>query len=170
MYFWHVDKLVEDFRNNNVSEKEKFKYFLLFGVLMTLCMDPFMYIGLSYSVIDSAITAGMLIAVIGGTYYCYISNRDVDDKDFISRFLCIGLPIAVRLLIFSIPIMIAIIALEEVYGIGAEGNEIDVGMYRTTVGQAIWTVSFVAIYYICLGNKIKSIAVKSIEKGVVLDN
>ena len=26
MYLWHVDRLVEDFRNDNVSEKEKYKW------------------------------------------------------------------------------------------------------------------------------------------------
>jgi hypothetical protein len=52
MYLWKVDKLVEDFKSGKVSQKEEFKYMLLFTVLMIFASDPFLYVGSSYNIYD----------------------------------------------------------------------------------------------------------------------
>lgn len=40
MYFWKVDKLVEDFKAGNVNQKEEFKYLLVFFLITTIATDP----------------------------------------------------------------------------------------------------------------------------------
>lgn len=158
MYLWRVDKLVEDFRNENVTEKEKFKYMLLFGAVMTVVTDPILCIGSKYSIMDAINLFVMLIVVLGGTYYCYVANRDADNKDFVTRYLCIGFPIIVRILVVAIPIFIVIGVVERIYGIGVEISESGEEVYSTTVSQVVGGILLVIIYYLYLGNKLKSIA------------
>ena len=158
MYLWRVEKLIEDFRNENVTEKEKFKYMLLFGAVITVGADPIVYIGSKYSIMDAINLFVMLIVVLGGTYYCYAANRDADNKDFVTRFLCIGVPIMIRIFVVALPIFIVIAVVESIYGVGVEISESGEEVYSKTVSQVVFGILLVIIYYLYLGNKIKSIA------------
>ncbi|MEN8140666.1 MAG: hypothetical protein ABFR97_05515 [Thermodesulfobacteriota bacterium] len=158
MYFWHVDKLVEDFRNDAVSEKEKFKYMLLSGIILTFITDPILWIGTKYSLLDTVNLFGMLVIVIAGTYFCYTSNRDSDNKDFVTRFMCIGIPVGIRIFAVIIPISIALGIVEGMNGVGIEYNAADEEIYSTTLSQVICSALFGIIYYLHLGNTLKSIA------------
>ena len=40
MYLWKVDRLVEDFKSEKVTQKEQFKYFLLMAVVAVFLQDP----------------------------------------------------------------------------------------------------------------------------------
>ena len=46
MYLWKVDSLVEDFKSGKVTQKEEFKYMLLFVAIMVLASDSAWYIWL----------------------------------------------------------------------------------------------------------------------------
>ena len=161
MYFWRVDKLVEDFRNDNVSEKDKLKYMLLLGVIMTLATDPILWIGSQYSIMDAINLPLMLLVVVAGTYYCYVANRDADNKDFITRFMCLGVPILVRILVIAVPVFIVIVVVEEIFGVGQENTKAGDVVYSTTVSQVAGGVLFLVVYYLYLGNKLKSVATDS---------
>ena len=116
MYFWNTKKLVEDFKNDDVSQKEAMKYLIaisLFMVLGTFLSELFpsdelsdkesMYLYIEYLLIT-------LITIIG-VYLCYEKNEKVDSKNFIERFVCFALPIGIKsfLLILTIFIGMAII-------------------------------------------------------------
>jgi hypothetical protein len=60
VYIWKVDQLVEDFKAGKVSQKEEFKYMLLFTVFLTLITDPFLSIGSSYNLYDFMSTVSLL--------------------------------------------------------------------------------------------------------------
>jgi ribose/xylose/arabinose/galactoside ABC-type transport system permease subunit len=108
MYFWKVDNLVEDFKSGKMNQKEEFKYMLLSTVLMIFASDPLLYIGNSYNIYDSVSTILMLAVSVWGVYYCYNINSSGDNKDFIVRVICIGLPVGIRLLVIFIPIFILV--------------------------------------------------------------
>ena len=156
MYLWNVNKLVEDFKENKVTEKEKMKYLIVFGVVVTLATDPFISMGIMYSVMDVINTIAMLIMVVGGTYYCYVINRDADNRDYVSRSLCLGLPIVIRVFIFSIPLMMVIGFIEGAYSTAIEGDYAGVSTFETTGIQVIFSVLFGCVYYWYLGSKLKS--------------
>ncbi len=71
MYLWKVDKLVDDFKSDEVNQKEEFKYMLTFTIIMSLLTDPFLYIGSSYNINDFANTVLIIMISVWGIYYCY---------------------------------------------------------------------------------------------------
>jgi hypothetical protein len=61
MYFWKVDSLVEDLKNNKVSQKEQFKYALASSILMVIAADPSFWVGWQYSFMDFVSSVTMLL-------------------------------------------------------------------------------------------------------------
>lgn len=161
MYFWRVNKLIEDFRNDSVSEKEKLKYMILFGIAIEIISSPIMWIDTKYSIMDSIDLIVMLATTVCGTYYCYSKNKSGDNKDFITRFMCLGLPVGTRLLVFALPAYIIVGIIENQYGIGKQINKIGEEVSLTTVNQVIAGFFFGTIYYFYLGKKLYEISQKS---------
>lgn len=158
MYLWKVDKLVEDFKSGKVSQKEELKYMLLFTVLMTLGSDPLLYVGSSYNKYDSISTILLLAISVLGIYYCFKINSAGDNKDFIVRVMCIGLPVVIRILVFFIPIFVLVAVLEGLLSEGITVDESNIETYETTVYQVIAMVIFVASYYVYLSKKIRAVS------------
>ncbi|WP_053911371.1 hypothetical protein [Pseudoalteromonas sp. SW0106-04] len=101
MYLWRTNQLIADFKNNNVSQKETMKYLLtvsLFMLLGSFFMELFpsdelsdketMYLYIQYLMIA-------LITILG-IYFCYEKNQKIDSKNFIERFICFSLPVAIK--------------------------------------------------------------------------
>lgn len=108
MYFWKVDKLIDDLKLNKVTQKEEFKYALTFFVFSILCTDPFLYANTSYNIYNSINTILFISVTTLGLYYCFKINAAGDNQDFIKRILCIGIPIMVRLFVIFTPISLAL--------------------------------------------------------------
>lgn len=158
MYFWKVDQLVEDFKSGNVSQKEEFKYMLLFTVLMVFATDPFLYIGSSYNFYDSINSISLLITSAWGIYYCYTTNSAGDNKDFIVRVMCIGLPIVIRLVVFFIPIFVLEVSFDEAFSDNPIEKESRVEVYETSIYTVVTTVIFIVLYYVYLAKKIRAVS------------
>ena len=62
-----------------------------------------------------------------GLFYCYIENRDGDDRDFIERFICIGLPVLVRTIAVTVLIglCLVILALVLAFNVPEESTPVD---------------------------------------------
>ena len=158
MYLWKVDSLVKDFRAGMVSQKEEYKYVLLSTIATVLVSDPIFHIGLSYNYYD-AITSVLFVGIsIFGVYYCYQINSAGDDKDFIIRIMCIGLPVAIRLLAVGIPIFIIV---------KTQATNI---LYPEPLGEAsfesapidvVLSSLFIAAYYWYLSVKIKAVSYRA---------
>ncbi|MCK5355604.1 MAG: hypothetical protein KAJ63_10835 [Methyloprofundus sp.] len=158
MYLWKIDSLVEDFRSGNVSQKEEFKYMLLFTIAMALGSDPALYIGTSYNYYDTLSSALILGISVFGIYYCYKLNSRGDDKDFIVRVMCLGLPVMIRLLAVMIPVVIIGVVLETVVLYPESLNE---EAFENTPIQVASTSVFIAAYYWYLSIKIKAVSSKN---------
>ncbi|MCF6226724.1 MAG: hypothetical protein L3J22_10560 [Xanthomonadales bacterium] len=158
MYLWKVDLLVEDFKSGKVSQKEEFKYMLLFTIAMAFASDPVMYIGSSYNYYDTIGSALMLGISIFGVYYCYKINSSGDNRDFIARIMCIGLPVMIRVLAVMFPILIVGMTLETAFLYPESlGEEI----VESTPIQVVIISVFVAAYYWYLSIKIKAVSFKN---------
>ena len=90
MYFWKVDSLVDDFKQNKVTQKEEFKYILLFSILTLLGTDPFLSIDSTYNFYDTLNLILSIIIIVAGVYYCFKINSDGDNKDFMVTLLGSG--------------------------------------------------------------------------------
>ena len=98
MYIWRVNRLVEDLRADQVTEAESLKYLIFVAIICTISTDPVFAIGIEYSIFDALITLVLVIGVVFGTYYCYRKNQSGDNRDFIRRFVCLSVPVGIRLI------------------------------------------------------------------------
>lgn len=158
MYLWKVDSLVEDFKSGNVNQKEEFKYMLLFTITMALVSDPALYIGSSYNYYDTISSVIMLGISILGVYYCYKINSCGDNKDFIVRVMCIGLPVMIRVLVVMIPVFIVVGILEAALLNPESLNE---ETFESNPIQVVLISIFIAAYYWYLSIKIKAVSSKN---------
>jgi hypothetical protein len=78
MYIWRVQRLADDFRAGQVSERQQLSYLLVNVALLTIISDPYV-MGLLYlslrNVLDIAMLPAVLIIGLVGTIYCYRSAR-----------------------------------------------------------------------------------------------
>jgi hypothetical protein len=98
LYIWRVNRLVEDFRRERVSEAESAKYLVFVSVFILLSTDPVFVLEVEYSVLDILVTLVMVMGAIFGTYYCFRKNQSGDNCDFIRRFVCLSVPVGIRLI------------------------------------------------------------------------
>lgn len=158
MYLWKVDSLVEDFKTDKVTQWEEFKYMLLFSVLTVITYEPLSCNVSAYNYYDYIDSVLAVAITIGGVYYCYKINKEGDNKNFIARVICIGLPVAVRISVLFILVLflytgleLAIIDIESV-------AEDELEVYETTP-LMVTTLSIVMIlYYLYLSKKIRAVS------------
>jgi hypothetical protein len=155
MYFWKVDKLVDDFKTGKVSQKEEFKYMLAFTVLMALITDPVFSETTPYNLYSAINTISLIIVSILGVYYCYKVNEAGDNKDFIVRVICIGLPVYVRVLTFGIPIIfVGAIIYDVIYGFEKMNGDVNETSIYSLAAGVVATV----LYYVYLATKICAVS------------
>ncbi|MEM6998324.1 MAG: hypothetical protein AAF419_00620 [Pseudomonadota bacterium] len=109
MYIWNVNKLVEEFKGGHVSERQQLYYFLVFMVFSYISTDPYLNSLLAYDSFNNLdklmLPIGLAIGVLG-TIYCYYITPNVEKSvGFLPRFICIGLPVLVRIVVFLVLIM-----------------------------------------------------------------
>ena len=158
MYFWRVDRLVEDFRNDQVTEKEKLKYMILYGVFYAVAVNSAFSTAFESTYMDAVellITASIAIF---GTYYCYAKNRGGDGRDFVTRFMCIGLPVTVKVAILFLPLFVASLIVEKAYGIGTQTNEFGQSVSYTTWPDLLLNGVLYAVMYLYLAKKMAAVA------------
>jgi hypothetical protein len=156
MYIWKVSPLIEQLKSEGLSQKEQLKYFLTFSVLTVLATDPLLSVGLEYSIYDTINTITTSLLTILGVVYCYKINKSIDDKDFILRFVTLGLPIVVRLIALAIVIGI-------IFGVIAASLSDtsiieDSETFQTTIVDVVMTSTLLVIYYAYFANKLKTLS------------
>ena len=156
MYLWNVDELVNDFRSGRVTQIEEFKYMLLFTIAMTLGSDPFLYDGAFYNKYDFINTVFITCISIIGLFYCYKININGDNKEFIVRVMCIGLPVLIRLVIFFIPVFVILAFIEEMFI--DSPIEVESDAYQTTLMEVIAVNIFIAANYYYLSIKLYAVS------------
>jgi ABC-type multidrug transport system fused ATPase/permease subunit len=103
MYWWNVSKLAEDFQQDRVDEKERFKYCLATFVLWTALIELAYYSGGTLKLLNFMDSVATMAITIIGIILCYRANKSGDNMDFIGRMICLGWPISVKILVlFSI--------------------------------------------------------------------
>ncbi|WP_428026199.1 hypothetical protein [Arcobacter sp.] len=156
MYLWKVDSLVNDFRENNVSQKEEFKYMLVLTILMIIATDPILYIDITHNTYDVLMSFLILGISIIGLYYSYKINSSGDNKNFIVRVMCLGLPILIRTITIFIPIFIIGIIVEEMFIVTP--IELEKETVETTLLHVVLNSLFIVTYYWYLYKKVQTVS------------
>ena len=153
MYLWKASNLANDLRNNNVSEKEKLKYMLFWVISTTIVSDPAMHIDYEYVFNDTILSIVMLLISAAGTVYCYKINKNGDNADFISRYVCLSIPVVIRSLSVLAAIIIVAITIDLSFEINIFGS--DEATITTSINEIIILSIFMLSVYYYLGRIIK---------------
>ena len=113
MYFWKVDKLVEDMREDRVTQKEELKYMLASAILTLLLMELSSFLTglegeISYGMTEFLMGIGFILLCAGGIYYCSRINEAGDGRNFLNRFVCLGWTTSIKFSVISLPIIVFI--------------------------------------------------------------
>ena len=115
MYFWKTQQLADDIKNNKISEKSKMYYYLIMMVLLNLAIYSFL-IG-DLNAVDMTIVIGEMLSIITvtitGILITFKTNKGQEGADYMARMTMLGLPIGIKVLVFTTIFNIAL--LEAVY-------------------------------------------------------
>lgn len=116
MYFWNIGKLAKDLQEGNVSGKEEMKYILLISVVLVIgshfsFFPPEPLEATAFTLESVVILLVGLMIAFGGVVATFRANAKGDNRDFIKRGMCLGLPIVVRVAVFTTLIEWIVIAI-----------------------------------------------------------
>ncbi len=111
MYLWRTDQLVQDLKANKVTEREQFKYLLVTTLLYLALLYMYKYASMPRTLLsflqgDVMIIAGMIIPL----FVSYKTNKSGDGRDFIVRYIAIGVPLSIKFFIIqliALPVFLA---------------------------------------------------------------
>jgi hypothetical protein len=140
MYFWRIEKLKEDIRANRLSEKDRFIYALIYFVLGAIVMELAMLMPLENGNIWDFINSfSNVLIVTFGTVFAFKANGSSKGIDFLGRYFSIGFVLAIRFLVYAIPLLIGLF----VYYFFAYGEEEEIPTNIVDVVPfLIWYIAF----------------------------
>ncbi len=140
MIFWNVEKLAGQLKQGELSSKQKLRYLLV--VFVFLGITPYAYLGEAYNAAYGLEVLVVLFATIWGILYCHEANEEGDGKDFFERFICIGVPVGVRIMVISLPAYLILSSLFVFFtpiGYGAG--------FQYDYGDVLFTVIIEVVFY-----------------------
>ncbi|MGM0497921.1 MAG: hypothetical protein ACQESJ_08390 [Bacteroidota bacterium] len=123
IHLFSSKKLIQDFKKKSITQKDTMKYLivvLLWSLLASFCFEyPQEYI--SGEVVQSELSSkayfirlGVLLLIhIFGVYICFWENSRGDGENFIERFICLSVPIGIKILFFILILSVSHVLLEE---------------------------------------------------------
>lgn len=106
MILWHARKLAHAFREGELSERQQFSYLLFYILITYVISDTYLMEMLQVgpaNEMDLLITIFSLAIVTVGTWICFkTSQRNPTQNGFISRYICLGIPVLIRVLVYII--------------------------------------------------------------------
>jgi len=154
MYFWNVDALVQDLKQNRVSGYDKFLYYLV-GILF---IQVAIFLGRT-NLLEFILGLGISI---WGIYSCYQVNKAGDNQNFIERMICLSFPIGIRfVVIFTLIGLVTFLPVEILKDTAQRAGDMYAMQMWSIVSyfvSAAFTGLFAIIFYWYLGRKISAVA------------
>jgi hypothetical protein len=105
MYLLNSNKLIYELQHDLMSQADKMKY-----LLVTVGSQSFLlsYLSLSTENADEPILYALFIGFVSiiGIYFCFRANYMGDNQDFITRYICLALPITIKVILLFIGLLI----------------------------------------------------------------
>ena len=124
MYIWKTEALAEELKQETLSNKDRFLYLLFFVAIQALLVELSVYTGQLLTPSNVVVSTLFVVISVIGTWFCYRTNQAGDGKDFIGRYVCMWLPLALRITVLATAVMIIIIPIGDVL-LGPEYLESD---------------------------------------------
>ncbi len=139
---WNTSALVEELRAKRLSEREKAKYLAATWVVFSLL--PYMYLEVPTSRLLAVEAVLTILVTIIGIAACYRANARGDGEEFVGRFVCLSLPIGLRVLVAGLALYFAY----TIVGYAVLGEErFDAVLSRYTIIDLVFTVAVGVAFY-----------------------
>lgn len=138
MIFWNTQKLSDALREGRVTTAQSALYLAANVLIWSLLVELAAHVQTPKNILDYVLTAVSISSAIFGTWICYRANARGDNRDFIERYVCLSLPITVRVLVIEIALLIVVFSAESTAGTLSD---------QTTIPQmALYLVLIFAFY------------------------
>ena len=106
MYFWRTDLLIEDLKQNRVTQADFKNYYLVSSILILLSFFALSQAeteDMKISLASLIINIGLLVTWINAIF---MANGGEKGHAFLNRFIALYLPITIKITVFAIVAMI----------------------------------------------------------------
>lgn len=112
MYLWKTKLLARDLKEDKVTEKEYFKYFVMYSLIWCICVIIYRLMGKTVSnglfIIDNVLEVlNTMIPII----VSYNVNKKGNNKDFLKRYISISCPLSIKFFILAIIVSVIPLAI-----------------------------------------------------------
>lgn len=101
MYLWNTRKLASDLKHGRVSEKDKMLYMLGNQLLITISIYEALFQNQENDFMGLIELLVASLIVIYGIVICYSANGKEEGRNFIEKFVCLSLPISIKLTLLA---------------------------------------------------------------------
>ncbi len=144
MYLWDTNALVEDLKRGPLPETEQLKYLMFALVSTTLGVSLPSDTSEALTLMKTVNVILSVLFVVAGTVSCFRANAAGDNKDFLSRYVALHVPLSLRLLAI---LVLFTIALGFVLGFSFLGELAAPGAVNEGIDIAFGAVIAVAFYW-----------------------
>ena len=107
MYFLRDKKLASDLNGRSVTQKQEMLYLLATAMIYSTCFTSFLGHSIwsemvSLTIYNYTSDIFLLVITLFSILVCYRINKQADDKEFVSRYICLGFPIMIQSMFLSI--------------------------------------------------------------------
>jgi hypothetical protein len=95
VYIWNVERLAMEIREGRLTQRDQFVYFLI-ALAITFVVGRGSILWIFRQPAAGIFPTAQFLISVGGFVRCYRTNHRGDDRDFIARVTCLGLPLLVR--------------------------------------------------------------------------
>jgi len=144
MYLWNTNALANELKEGTLSEREKFKYYITSTLLYELLILVTSFSARTFSAVEIFLSLLSIAILFFGTYQSYRVNQKGDGLNFIERFICLSLPIGIKIIVWYFLGMIIFFIVMILLG----GRSSELNDYGTFWGLFYLVTSFSA-YILC---------------------
>jgi len=142
MYIWKINSLKEQITRDELTEKDRFIYCLIYVSLCALGIELMARLPIENANIwDTISSLGLVLITILGTVFAYKANGAGSGNDFLGKYFSIGFVVTIRSLFLLIPIIL-VLAIYYYYSF-AEDEEI----YSTAIDVMPFLIWAIFIYW-----------------------
>ncbi len=144
MYFWNTGALASELQKETVTESEQVKY--LVATILLYEILPFLTSWIPntvdiWSFLDGAVSVSIMVI---GALVCAKANRQGDNKNFLTRFICLSWPLGIRFVVLMLPtylvveIILRMLGLQVAHGDKYQTEWYDVAISALYSGLVFW--------------------------------
>ncbi len=121
MYFWNIESLKRDIVAERLTEKDRFKYALIYIVFSIIALEYFQQENSGKLNLWLQVEAALnVIIVLLGTYFAYRANGGENGQDFLGRYFSISFVVSIRFSVLLFPMIFVVLMYHSAFGVESE--------------------------------------------------